>query len=68
MTLRHRTTIWALTSLVRLAWRAAEVASRLGEAGVRLENWVDRTAAYRGIDILDVLVPLTERHGGAGEA
>jgi len=67
MTLRYRITTWALTSLMRLAWWTAEATRRLGEAGVRLENWVDRTATYRGIDILDVLAPLTERHSGAGE-
>jgi hypothetical protein len=68
MRLRYRITTWALTSLIRLAWRTAEASRRLGEAGVQLENWVDRTAAKRGIDILDVLAPLTERHSGAGEA
>jgi hypothetical protein len=68
MTLRHRTATWALTSVMRFAWRTIEVARMLGEAGARIENWVDRTAAHRGIDILDVLAPLTERHSGAGEA
>jgi hypothetical protein len=68
MTLRYRTTTRALTSLLRLAWRTAEAARRLGEAGERLENWVDGTAAYRGIDILDVLAPLTKRRSGAEEA
>jgi hypothetical protein len=68
MTLKHKTTIWALTSLIRLAWGAAGVAMRLGEAGVCLENWVDRTAACCGIDVLDVLAPLTKRHPGAEEA
>jgi hypothetical protein len=62
MTWKHRTAILTLTALVRLPWRAAEASRRLGEAGERLENWVDRTAAYRGIDIVDVLAPLTERH------
>jgi hypothetical protein len=64
MTLRYRITAWALTSLMRLAWRTEEATRWLGQAGVRLENWLDRTAAYRGI----VLAPLTERHSGAGEA
>ena len=67
MNLRNRTATWTLANLMRLAWGTAEAPRRLGEAGVRLENWVDRTAAYRGIDILDVLAPLTERHSGAGE-
>jgi hypothetical protein len=67
MTLRNRTTSWALTGLIRLDWRIARAATRLGEAGVYLENWVDRRAAYRCIPILDVLAPLTERHSGAGE-
>ena len=58
----------ALTGLIRLGWGTAETTRRLGEAGVRLENWVDRTAAKRGIDVLDVPAPLTERHSGAEEA
>ena len=68
MTLRHRMTIWALTSLIRIAWSTAEAARRLRGAGVRLENWVDHTAARRGITILDVLAPLTECHSAAEEA
>jgi hypothetical protein len=68
MTLRHRTTTRALTSLIRLAWSTAEAARRLAEAGVHVENWVDRTAARHGIDILEVLAPLTEGHSAAKEA
>jgi hypothetical protein len=68
MTLRYRITTLALTSLIRLAWRTAEAARTLGEAGERLEHWVESTAVGRGIDVLDVLAPLTERHSGAGEA
>jgi hypothetical protein len=68
MTLRHLTPKWALVSLISLAWRTVEAAKRLGEAGGRPENWVDGVAAYRGIDLLDVLAPLTKRRSGAEEA
>ena len=68
MILRHRMTIWALTSLIRLAWSTVEAVRRLDGAGVHLENWVDHPAARRGIAIPDVLAPLTERHSAAEEA
>jgi hypothetical protein len=66
MTLGHQT-IWVLTSLLRLDW-AADLASRLAEAGERRGSWVDGTVAYRGIHLLDVLAPLTKRRSGAEEA
>jgi hypothetical protein len=43
-------------------------ARRLGDAGVRLEVRLDAVAVARGIDMLDVLRPLTERLPVAGEA
>ena len=68
MTLRCRITRLALTNLMRLAWESIGAARRLEAAGERLEHWVDGTAATCGIDVLDVLAPLTERHSGAREA
>jgi hypothetical protein len=65
MPLGYRTTTWALANLIRLAWGTAEAARRLAEAGVHVENRVDPTAARRGIDILDVIGPLTASHRAA---
>lgn len=64
-----------LTENVRLAWalirlgqqgpssRAPVVVLRLYRgllsAGLALEAWAERTAGRRGIDILDVLAPIT---------
>jgi hypothetical protein len=68
MTLKRRSRPWALTSFLPLVWGTAEAAKTLGEAGERLGNWVDGTAAYRGIDLLDVLAPHTKRRSCAEEA
>jgi hypothetical protein len=43
------------------------VAERLGDAGVSLE-YRQAMATARGIDMVDVLAPLTERLPAAGEA
>jgi hypothetical protein len=66
MTVNYCTTRWVLTQGVRLAWAMAQVARRLGDAGVRLEVRLDAVAVARGIDMLDVLRPLTERLPIAG--
>jgi hypothetical protein len=68
MTVKYSTTRWTLTQGVRLAWAMARAAMRLGDAGVRLEYALDAVAAARGIDMGDVLAPLTERLPVAGEA
>jgi hypothetical protein len=67
MTRGHRNTIWAFTSVIRLTWGTVGAGRRLGQAGGRLENWVDGIAACRGIDVLDVLAPLPKRRSGAEE-
>jgi hypothetical protein len=68
MALRHRRAIWVTSRLITLVWTTAEAARRVVGTGVHLENWVDRIAARRGMDVLDVLAPLTERHSAAEEA
>jgi hypothetical protein len=68
MTVKHNTARWALTTSVRLAWAMARVAERLGDAGVRLEFRLEAVAMAWGIDMVDVLAPLTERLPVAGEA
>jgi hypothetical protein len=59
MDLPHTTTVWIVRQGIRLAWAMASLAERLGDAGVRLEVRLDATAAARGVDMLDVLEPLT---------
>jgi hypothetical protein len=59
MTLKHTTTVWLIRQGVRLAWAMARAAQRLGDAGVRLEVRLDAMAAARGVDMLDVVAPLT---------
>ena len=68
MTVKYSTTRWALTTNVRLAWATARLAARLGDADVRLEDKAEAVAMARGIDMVDVLLPLTERLPVAGEA
>ena len=68
MMVTYSTTRWALTQGVRLAWAMARVTTRLGDAGVRLEQSLDAVAMARGIDMGDVLLPLTERLPLAGKA
>ena len=65
---KHSTARWTLTTSLRLAWAMARVAKRLGDAGVRLEYRLEAMAVARGIDMGDVLLPLTERQHTAGEA
>jgi hypothetical protein len=60
MTFRHMAAVWTLTQGVRLAWAMARVAQQLGDAGVRLEDRLDAMATARGVDMFDVLAPLTE--------
>ncbi len=64
MTLRHMATVWTLTQGVRLTWAMARAAQQLGDAGDRLSNRLDaavnRAAEARGIDMWDVLGPLTD--------
>ena len=59
MTLRHTATVWTLTQGVRLAWVMARAARHIGDAGERLEVRLDAVAMARGVDMLDVLEPLT---------
>jgi hypothetical protein len=61
MTFPHNTTVWLIRQGVRLAWAMARAAETLGDAGIRLEVRLDATADARGVDMLDVLEPLT-RH------
>lgn len=68
MTLPHTMMIWTLTQGFRLAWAMAHAAKRLGDAGERLEARLDGMAVARGVDILDVLEPLTSHPRAAGEA
>ena len=65
MTLSHTTTVWMIRQGVRLAWAAARAAQQLGDAGERLESRLDAVAMVRGVDMLDVLAPLTELLSGA---
>lgn len=60
MALKHITTVWLIRQGISLAWTIAHVSTRLGSAGERLEVRLDGIAAARGIDMLDVLSPLTE--------
>jgi hypothetical protein len=59
MTLRHMATVWTLTQGVRLAWVMARAARQLGDAGECLELRLDTLALARGVDMLDVLTPLS---------
>jgi hypothetical protein len=68
MTVKYRTTCWALTGVIRLTWAMARGATGLDDAGLWLDGWANRTAARRGIDMIDVLSPLNERLPVAGEA
>lgn len=68
MTVNHNTARWALRTSVRLAWGMAGVAERLADAGVRLEDRLEAVAMARGIDMMDVIRPLTERLRTAREA
>ena len=68
MTVDLNTARRALTTGVRLAWAMARVAERLGDAGARLEYRLEAMAMARGIDMGDVLAPLTKRLRTAGEA
>jgi len=65
MTLSHTTTVWMIRQGVRLAWATARAAQQLGYAGERLESRLDAVAMVRGVDMLDVLAPLTELLSGA---
>jgi hypothetical protein len=60
MALKHITTVWLIRQGVRLAWAMARASARLGSAGERLEARLDGVAAARGVDMLDVLAPLSE--------
>jgi hypothetical protein len=60
MALKHITTVWLIRQGVRLAWAMARSAGRLASAGELLETRLDGVAAARGVDMLDVLAPLTE--------
>jgi hypothetical protein len=51
----------------RFAWRPVRALGALRRAGAALENWVDSTTVNLGIDMLDVLEPLTERHSASWE-
>jgi hypothetical protein len=68
MTVKYRVTCWALTGAIRLTWAVARAAIRLDAVGLWLDGWANRTAARRGIDMLDVLAPLNEGLPVAGEA
>ena len=59
MTFRHIAAVWSLTQGVRLAWAMARAARQLGDAGERLEVWLDAVATARRVDMLDVLEPLS---------
>ena len=60
MTLKHTTTVWLIRQGVRLAWAMAHAAERLGSAGERLEVRLDAVAGAQGVDMRDVLEPLTK--------
>ncbi len=68
MTLKNRTTCWALTGVIRLTWALALAATKLDAVGLRLDGWVNRAAERRGIDMLEVLSPLEQCLPVAGEA
>jgi hypothetical protein len=68
MTVKQNTARWALTASVQLAWAMARAAERLGKAGVCFEYRLEAVAMARGIDMGDVLAPLTTRLRTAGEA
>jgi hypothetical protein len=65
MTFRHTATVWALTQGARLAWTTARFTRQLGDAGERLEVWLEAVATARGVDMLDVLEPLAAPLSGA---
>ncbi len=68
MTVKYRVTCWALTRAIRLTWVVARVAARLDATGLWLDGWANRTAARRGVDMIDVTSPLTEHLLVAREA
>jgi hypothetical protein len=59
MTLPHTTTVWMIRQGIRFAWAMAGAAERLGNAGERLEARLDAVAVAQGVDMRDVLEPLT---------
>jgi hypothetical protein len=64
MTYRHIAIVWTLTQAMRLAWAIIRAAQKLGCAGEhigeRLEARVEAAARGRGVDISDMLEPLTD--------
>ena len=60
MALPHNTTVWLIRQGVRLASAMALAAERLGNAAERLERRLEAAAGAQGVDMRDVLEPLTE--------
>jgi hypothetical protein len=58
MSFKYTTTVWTIRQGVRCAWAMARAAQQLGEAGERLEVWLDTMGTTRGVNMLDVLEPL----------
>lgn len=59
MALKYITRVWVIRQGVRLAWRMAHVSERLGSAAESLEVRLDDIAKARGVDMWDVLEPLS---------
>jgi hypothetical protein len=59
MALKHITTVWLIRQGVRFAWTMAHVSEPLARAGERLEVQRDGIAVGHGVDMLDVLEPLS---------
>jgi hypothetical protein len=59
MALTHITTVWFIRQGVRLAWTMAHLSEGLGGAGVRLETRLEDIAVAQGVDMRDVLEPLS---------
>jgi hypothetical protein len=60
MKVRDKITVAALRSCVTVAWIIEGVGEHLRVSGTRLDDWADRLAGARGIDVLDVLHPFVE--------
>jgi hypothetical protein len=60
MALKYTITVWLIRQGVRLAWAMARTAERLGGSGERLEARMEAAAAACGVDMIDVLAPLSK--------